>query len=90
MWNKLKERFYHGDVFHISNIQEEFCTFKQGDTSISFYYTKLKILWQELDNFRLILECACDPTCQTIAKIRAYKDSDQVIQFLKGLNDQSQ
>ncbi|XP_058783503.1 uncharacterized protein LOC131658196 [Vicia villosa] len=88
MWIELKERFYHGDVFRISDLQEEICTLKQGDTSISSYYTKLKILWQELDNFRPIPTCDCDPTCCAITKIRTYRDSDQVIRFLKGLNDQ--
>ncbi|XP_058732749.1 uncharacterized protein LOC131604318 [Vicia villosa] len=88
MWNELKERFYQGDVFRISDIQEEICTLKQGDASVSSYYTKLKILWQELDNFRPIPEFECDTTCLAINKIRAYKASDQVIRFLKGLNDQ--
>lgn len=88
MWNELKERFYQGDVFRISDIQEEICTLKQGDASVSSYYTKLKILWQELDNFRPIPACDCDTTCLAITKIRAYKASDQVIRFLKGLNDQ--
>ncbi|XP_058775261.1 uncharacterized protein LOC131649518 [Vicia villosa] len=88
MWNELKERFYQGDVFRISDLQEEICTLKQGDSSISSYYTKLKILWQELDNFRPIPSCECDPSCSALVKIRAYRDSDQVIHFLKGLNDQ--
>ncbi|XP_058728529.1 uncharacterized protein LOC131600377 isoform X2 [Vicia villosa] len=30
MWNELKERFYQGDVFRISDLQEEICTLKQG------------------------------------------------------------
>jgi hypothetical protein len=88
IWTELKDRFYQGDVFRISDIQEEICTLKQGDSSISSYYTKLKKLWQELDNFRPIPTCDCAVTCKAIDKIRAYKDGDQVIRFLKGLNDQ--
>ncbi|KAK2359287.1 hypothetical protein QL285_084673 [Trifolium repens] len=88
IWKELKDRFYQGDVFRISDIQEEICTLKQGDSSISSYYTKLKKLWQELDNFRPIPSCDCVPTCQAIDKIRNYRDGDQVIRFLKGLNEQ--
>ncbi|GAU44048.1 hypothetical protein TSUD_300180 [Trifolium subterraneum] len=88
IWKELKDRFYQGDVFRISDIQEEFYTLKQGDSSISAYYTKMKKLWQELDNFRPIPETSCHDNCQAIAKMREYKDSDQVIRFLKGLNDQ--
>ncbi|GAU40443.1 hypothetical protein TSUD_397620, partial [Trifolium subterraneum] len=51
IWQDLKERFYQGDVFRISDIQEEIYTLKQ-------------------------------------AKMKEYKDSDQVIRFLKGLNEQ--
>ena len=28
---ELKDQFYHGDVFRISDIQEEMCTLKKGD-----------------------------------------------------------
>ncbi|PNY10139.1 pentatricopeptide repeat-containing protein [Trifolium pratense] len=70
------------------DIQEEIYTLKQGDSTISAYYTKMKKLWQELDNFRLIPETSCIDNCKAIEKKREYKDSDQVIRFLKGLNDQ--
>ncbi|MCH85748.1 flavonol sulfotransferase-like protein, partial [Trifolium medium] len=88
IWKELKERFYQGDVFRISDIQEEIYTLKQGDASISTYYTKMKKLWQELDNFRPIPEFFCLENCPAIVKMKEYRDSDQVIRFLKGLNDQ--
>ncbi|KAI5396174.1 hypothetical protein KIW84_062393 [Lathyrus oleraceus] len=59
IWNELRDRFYQGDVFRISDLQEEICNLKQGNIS-----------------------------CQAVIKILAYKDDDQVIRFLKGLNDQ--
>ena len=88
IWNKLKERFYQGDIFRISDLQEEIYTLKQGENSISSYYTKMKKLWQELDNFRPSPISTCVENCKAIAKMREYKDSDQVICFLKGLNEQ--
>jgi hypothetical protein len=81
IWKELKDRFYQGDVFRISDLQEEICTLKQGDSSVSSYYTKLKKLWQELDNFRPIPHCDCIPTCKAIDKIKEYRDGDQVIRF---------
>lgn len=56
IWNELRDQFYQGDVFRISDLQEEIYNLKQGYSSISSYYTKLKKLWQELDNFRPIHE----------------------------------
>ncbi|KAK2437637.1 putative mitochondrial protein [Trifolium repens] len=88
IWQDLKERFYQGDVFRISDIQEEIFTLKQGDSTISTYYTKIKKLWQELDNFPPIPISNCVANCEAIAKMKSYKDSDQVIRFLRGLNEQ--
>ncbi|GAU51020.1 hypothetical protein TSUD_411640, partial [Trifolium subterraneum] len=48
----------------------------------------MKKLLQELDNFRQIPDSSCSETCKALEKMRAYRDSDQVIRFLKGLNDQ--
>ncbi|GAU30132.1 hypothetical protein TSUD_360250 [Trifolium subterraneum] len=90
IWLDLKERFYQGDVFRISDIQEEIFSLKQGDSTISTYFTKMKKLWQELDNFRPIPTTNCVVNCDSvvIAKMKSYRDSDQVIRFLKGLNEQ--
>ncbi|KAI5403804.1 hypothetical protein KIW84_051092 [Lathyrus oleraceus] len=52
IWNELMDHFYQGDVFRISDLQEEICNLKQD-----------------------------------VVKICTYKDGDQVIRFLKGLND---
>ncbi|PNY00962.1 hypothetical protein L195_g024249 [Trifolium pratense] len=79
IWQELKEIFYQSDVFCISDLQEEISSLKQGDNKISTYYTSLKKLRQELDNFRPILESHCDHNyahdCASIAKIKSYKDS---------------
>ena len=37
IWIELKDHFYQGDVFRTSEIQEEKCTLKHGDASISSY-----------------------------------------------------
>jgi hypothetical protein len=88
IWKELKDRFYQGDIFRISDLQEEIYMLKQGDCTVSSYYTKMKKLWQELDNFRPLPIASCSDACKVLDKMRAYRDSDQVIRFLKGLNDQ--
>ncbi|MCH79569.1 hypothetical protein A2U01_0000320 [Trifolium medium] len=88
IWQDLKDRFSQGDVFRISDLQEEIFSLKQGGSTISTYYTKMKKLWQEFDNYRPIPESSCTDNCAAIAKMKSYRDSDQVIRFLKGLNEQ--
>ena len=44
IWNTLKKRYYQGDVFRISDLEEELYLLKQGDATITTYFKKLKIL----------------------------------------------
>lgn len=90
VWKDLQKRYYQGDIFRISDLQEEIYMYKQGDSSISSYFTHLQGLWQELDNFRPVPPCTCQIgcSCNLIPTIRAYKRDDYVIRFLKGHNEQ--
>jgi hypothetical protein len=64
IWQDLKEIFYQGDIIRIYDIQEEIYTLKKSDNSISTYYTKMKKLWQELENFRPISISNCVDNCR--------------------------
>ena len=88
IWNTLKKRYYQGDVFRISDLQEELYLLKQGDATITSYFTKLKGLIQELDNFRPIPSYTCVVVCDLIPVIKSYREGDYVIRFLRGLNEQ--
>ena len=89
-WNTLKKHYYQGDVFRISDLQEEIYLLKQGDANITTYFTKLKGLIQELDNFRPIPSCTCAIvcSCELIPIVKSHREGDYVIRFLRGLNDQ--
>jgi len=60
VWNDLKARFSQGDLSRISDIQMEASSINQGDLSVSDYFTKLRVIWDELDNFRLDHVCTCN------------------------------
>ncbi|XP_058784433.1 uncharacterized protein LOC131659236 [Vicia villosa] len=90
IWQELHERYHQGDIFRISDHQEEIYAQKQGEQSITQYFTTLKKLWQEFDNFRPLPNCQYDPVChcELLPTIKKYRENDYVIRFLKGLNDQ--
>nr|KYP36331.1 hypothetical protein KK1_042553 [Cajanus cajan] len=54
IWCDLLECFSHGDKLRIANLQEELQNCKQGDSTVSQYYTRLKILWKELTMYRTL------------------------------------
>ena len=79
IWNDLWERFSQGDLLCIAELQEEIYAVKQGPQNVTDYFTNLKTLWEELDNYRSLSSCNCSA--------RTYHQQDFIIWFLKGLNE---
>ncbi|XP_057444806.1 uncharacterized protein LOC130737053 [Lotus japonicus] len=90
VWKELSERFSQADLFRISELQEEIFSLKQGDNSVSKFYTSMKILWDELDVLNPLPVCTCNPRCScgAIKNIEDERNKNQVVRFLRGLNDQ--
>ena len=63
IWKDLKDRFSHSDKFRIVDLQDQIQNCKQGNSSIFEYYTRLKILWKELELYRCFLLCTCSSPC---------------------------
>ncbi|KAL4322072.1 hypothetical protein AHAS_Ahas14G0173900 [Arachis hypogaea] len=63
---------------------------RQGDLTVTTYYTKLKTIWEELDNYHLILICSrCVVECRCeVSIMRGYSEESRVVRFLRGLSDQ--
>ncbi|KAI5381239.1 hypothetical protein KIW84_040244 [Lathyrus oleraceus] len=89
VWHNLHILFSHSDIFCISDIQEDLYKLRQGTLDVSNYFTQLKVLWDELDNYRPVLGCSCAIfcSCGVIAFVQKYREQDCVICFLKGLNE---
>jgi len=57
LWEDLRERFVKSNHFHVSDLLQEINSIKQGERSITDYYTDSKTLWEELDSLRPLLAC---------------------------------
>ena len=55
IWHDLLQRFSHGDKFRIADLQEDLHSCKQGESSVSQYYTRLQIIWKELSLYKIVL-----------------------------------
>ncbi|XP_020967516.1 uncharacterized protein LOC110266826 [Arachis ipaensis] len=66
LWQELKNQFYQGDVFKIAELQEKLFSIKQGDLSVTHYFTKLKGIWEDLETFRSLPQCNCTPKCTCV------------------------
>ncbi|XP_019425060.1 PREDICTED: uncharacterized protein LOC109333936 [Lupinus angustifolius] len=90
LWQDLKERFSKGDYFRNSDLLQEIHSIRQGDQSVSAFFTYWKTIWEELDALRPLIPCICDVKCrcESMKNNIFYRESEYVICFLKGLNDQ--
>ncbi|KHN11067.1 hypothetical protein glysoja_041366, partial [Glycine soja] len=90
IWNDLKSRYAQGDLLRISDLQQEASSMKQGTLSVTEYFTKLRIIWDEIENFRPDPTCSCTIkcSCSVLTIIAQRKLEDRAMQFLRGLNEQ--
>ncbi|XP_055823211.1 uncharacterized protein LOC129891757 [Solanum dulcamara] len=83
VWGDLNERFNKVDGSRSYQLHREICTLHQGNLTMSEYFTKLCLLWDEFDALVLPPACNC-------GKSRSYVDHLQFLRlfaFLMGLNE---
>nr|KYP54541.1 Retrovirus-related Pol polyprotein from transposon TNT 1-94 [Cajanus cajan] len=63
--------------------------YSQGDKSVSEYFTKLRVMWDEIESYRPDPRCTCKQkcACDALKIVMERKKQDQVMQFLGGLNE---
>lgn len=57
--NDLKDTHSQGNSLTIFQLQKDIASINQGDSSITTYFTQLKVYQDELHNFRPIPTCSC-------------------------------
>ncbi|XP_019186566.1 PREDICTED: uncharacterized protein LOC109181269 [Ipomoea nil] len=90
IWNDLKRRFSKQDLFRIAEIKCEIYQIKQGDNSLNEYFTKQKLMWDELSILRPMVYCDCAVKCNCGKKIDDLNEQlemDKLSIFLIGLHE---
>ncbi|KAL0368357.1 UNVERIFIED_CONTAM: hypothetical protein Scaly_1054600 [Sesamum calycinum] len=80
LWLELEARF--GESNLLNQIQRKISTLTQGDMSVAAYFTKLKILWDEL----VCLNPLPTYSCGASRILGKQTSSRQLIQLLIGLS----
>ena len=83
LWLDLEEHFGEINGPLIYQLQRQIASISQGDSSLSKYYTNLKLLWDQLNCLVLIPPC----TCGSVKAVSDITSSTRLMQFLMGLND---
>ncbi|XP_057759968.1 uncharacterized protein LOC130980296 [Arachis stenosperma] len=83
LWQDLETRFSHSNAPRIFELKRSLMSLTQGSLLVSQYFTKLKILWEELSTFKPLVSCSCGG----VKQIQAFLDQEYVMLFLMGLNE---
>jgi hypothetical protein len=86
MWEGLKDRYSQRNGPRIFQLQKLIAATFQENSNVSQYFTQLKTLWEELNNYRPMSICNCC-NCGRVKSILELHSQEQVDQFLMGLND---
>ncbi|KAJ9549184.1 hypothetical protein OSB04_021727 [Centaurea solstitialis] len=87
LWKDLQERFSVVNGPRIQQLKSDIARCEQSKTmSVATYFGKLKVLWDELNNYEPILSCSCGKcTCNIGKSHEKRREDEQLHQFLMGL-----
>ncbi|KAJ8748808.1 hypothetical protein K2173_011365 [Erythroxylum novogranatense] len=83
LWEELRERFGEANGPLLYQLEREISNLKQGNLTISAYYTKLNKLWDDLASLTPIPTCICEAA----KAINTKENTHRLVQFLMGLNE---
>lgn len=86
-WKFLMEKFSVENEPRIFNIKQQISSLRQGDLTLAAYHDKLTNLWGEEDSFISKDTYVLGLNCKSNQIMAAKRDTDKLMQFLMGLND---
>ncbi|XP_057460767.1 uncharacterized protein LOC130751228 [Actinidia eriantha] len=86
IWIDLKDRFQQINGPRIFQLRRDLMNLVQDQNSVSIYFTKLKTIWEELNNYRPI--CICGKcTCDGVKNLNSHYQMEYIMSFIMGLHD---
>ncbi|XP_045809708.1 uncharacterized protein LOC123904057 [Trifolium pratense] len=71
VWNDLKERYLQGDRVRVATLYQDISNFMEGSLKVSEFFTEMRALWEELDQFRPLPRFTCPHQCVCAAMCNA-------------------
>lgn len=88
IWVNLEERYGQASGTLLFSLQQSMYEMKQGNDTISGYYRKMKMLWDQLDDVDPLQICSCaNCTCGITTKLMKSQEDMKLIEFLMKLNN---
>ncbi|XP_056688844.1 uncharacterized protein [Spinacia oleracea] len=89
IWLDLEERFCQSSGPQLFSVQQKLCDLNQDeDEQISGFFTKIKLLWDQLYGLDPLPSCICTGcNCTLTQKLLKSQQNQRLIQFLMKLNE---
>lgn len=88
MWKDLEDRFGCTSITELYSLEIQLAEVSQGSQSVSEFYTKIKTIWDSIDDISTFSVCACGKcTCDIGVKFQAKIQDQRLLQFLIKPND---
>ncbi|XP_023742945.1 uncharacterized protein LOC111891088 [Lactuca sativa] len=89
IWQDLKERFGKESAPKAYELKQAMNNTRQDDTTVSAYYTRLRVLWDEMETILPTPRCSCNGcSCGLEKKLTELKEKERTYEFFIGLDDQ--
>ncbi|XP_043692940.1 uncharacterized protein LOC122643381 [Telopea speciosissima] len=59
VWKELEDCFSRSNAPWVFHLKRSIATIQQGTDSLSAYFTRLKVLWDELASYVAVPSCSC-------------------------------
>ncbi|CAH9089489.1 unnamed protein product [Cuscuta europaea] len=87
LWEDVKLRFEVADGVRFHKLKEAIQSCRQGDQTVTEYFGRLRMLWDDFDGYRTIPKCKCGGCkCDLEKQFMAAVEKEKVHEFLMGLN----
>lgn len=86
MWDSIKKNYNQYNGVMLSKLKCAIDNVRQGDMTLTEYYSKVQKLMSELDIIEPVIICNCC-TCEFKGESLGRINRDRMIQFVNGLND---
>ena len=89
IWMSLERRFALSSGSRKYKLTREIYSLKQSNLSVNDHYTKLKVIWEELDSLEILprIGNVTADVLEYIKCIDKFKKENKLFQFLNGINE---
>ncbi|XP_074362953.1 uncharacterized protein LOC141703298 [Apium graveolens] len=89
IWQDLADRYGYTSMAQIYSFEQQLLEINQGTDSVSDFFTKIKTLWDGLNDANPLPYCTCELcTCNLSQRLVQRQQEHRVLQFMMKLSEQ--